>query len=492
MKNLSNVKLLLKAVVVLAVAVAFIMPVAAVVPESNPEKLPSTGPNTVGMSSEWIEQATGFPDPSRGINYIHCVDENIVWAAAYDGTNPSAACQEFTKTINGGTTWTPGFIGGADGLSLSMIFALDENTAWAPMYAAAGGTQGIYKTLNGGSSWTRQESANYNLVGSFPNCVHFWDENIGWCMGDPVDGYYEIYTTTDGGALWTRVPSSDIPVPLSGEFGVVGYYDVIGDNIWFGTNMGRVYKSEDRGLHWTVAQTPLPAYLRPMFKDEDNGLVIDLNAAATAMLAETSDGGATWQQITFSGTCYDSDICYLPGTDNMYISTGAASGASGASYSLDGGHTWILYDEMFDVQMMALDFVEGKIGWAGSFNDDEFTGGIFKHVPSGNPEPAFTIGVEGGKGFTVSVTNVGEAEATNVDCAITIEGGLMVKPRDFSGNQATLGIGENLTVVGAPKGIGLGFITPVPSIIITVTCAENVTATRTVPAKIFFSRVTLQ
>ncbi len=57
-------------------------------------------------------------------------------------------------------------------------------------------------------------------------------------MGDPIGGYFEIYTTVDGGVTWTRVPQADIPIPYRGEWGVVGYYDVIGDTIWFGTNVG--------------------------------------------------------------------------------------------------------------------------------------------------------------------------------------------------------------------------------------------------------------
>jgi photosystem II stability/assembly factor-like uncharacterized protein len=491
MKNIQKRKMLLEAVVVLAITSAFIMPVTAITPNAQVNAIQSQEPKTLSNSVEWIEQATGFSNPSRGINYVSVVNENVVWAAAYDGLDVYAACQDFTKTTNGGDTWEPNTMNSADGLSFAMIFALDENTAWAPMYAASGGTQGIYYTTDG-HTWARQETANYNYAGSFPDCVHFWDANNGWCMGDPVDGYYEIYTTTDGGTTWARVPSADIPAPLSGEFGVVGYYCVVGDNIWFGTNMGRVYKSVDRGYHWTVAQTTLSAYIKPAFKDADHGLVIDLNAAANAMLSETSDGGATWSDVTFTGPCYDSDLLYIPETDNMYISTGAATGVSGASYSLDGGHTWYDYDEVVGIQMMNLGFTTGKIGWAGSFNTDDVTGGIYKHVPSGNPQPAFTISVTGGKGFTVKVTNVGDGGATNVTCAITITGGLIVKPKDFSGSIAALAPSEILTVTGAPKGIGLGILTPIPSIKIDVACSEGITATKTVAAKIFFSSVTLQ
>ena len=41
--------------------------------------------------------------------------------------------------------------------------------------------------------------------GAFPNVVYFWDENIGFAQGDPVDGEYELYTTVDGGENWIEV-----------------------------------------------------------------------------------------------------------------------------------------------------------------------------------------------------------------------------------------------------------------------------------------------
>jgi hypothetical protein len=92
----------------------------------------------------------------------------------------------------------------------------------------------------------------------------------------------------------------------------------------------------------------------------------------------------------------------------------------------------------------------------------------------------------------VTINNVGEANATDVTCDITIEGGLVIKPKDFSGSQPNLGVAQNFTVVGAPKGIGLGFLTPIPTIKISVNCTEGIGATKTVPAKIFFSKITLQ
>jgi Photosynthesis system II assembly factor YCF48 len=470
-----------------AVTLVFVMPVSAIIPQMPQVTKKFFDPKISLTSGEWIEQATGFSDPNRSISHISCVNESIVWATAYN--NPFLPCQDFTKTVNGGTTWTANTIPDANNLDFSMIYALDAKNAWVPMYAFQNGVNGLYYTSDGGNTWTIQASANFNLVGSFPNCVHFWDANVGWCMGDPSEEYYIIYTTTDGGTTWTRVPKTNIPDPLQGEYGLAGCYCVVDDTIWFGTTMGRVYKSVDKGLHWTVTQTTLTSYTKPTFKDANHGLVIDINIAASTVLSETSDGGATWKKVDFTGPCYNYDLLYIPGTVNMYISAG---GESGASYSLDGGHTWTDYADTVGKTMLSLGFTTGKIGWAGSFNIDETTGGIFKHIPTGNPQPAFSIDITSGKGFVVSVENVGDANATEVTCDITITDGLFMTPKEFSGSQANLGIGKNFTVLGTPKGIGLGILTPIPTITINVGCTEGISATKTVQAKIFFSKVTIQ
>ena len=278
--------------------------------------------------------------------------------------------------------------------------------------------------------------------------------------------------------------------------GTVGYYDVVGDTVWFGTqNGGRIFKSTDRGLTWTAAETPFAsgAYVDIRFKDDLNGLAMDKNFEF-AELAETSDGGETWTMLTYTGICYGADFDYVPGTDNMYVSTGVNANSPdymGASYSVDGGQTWTVWDEVSGIQLFGTTWVEGIIGWAGNFNEDEFTGGVYKYTP-GEPEPAFDISFSDEDGFMVTVKNVGLADATNVEVAGTIEGGLIVIPRDFSGAEATLAQSAEMEIPVSVFGFGLGVLLDIPTATVDVSCDEGIEASKSAEFRLILSRVTLQ
>jgi PKD repeat protein len=337
---------------------------------------------TMGAYAQWLEQASGFSTASRGIQDMQAVDANIVWAAAYDGTNPTGSCFDFTKTLNGGNLWTAGTVTGATGTSIACISAVDGSNAWTCHYYPSGtGTKdGIYHTSDGGTTWTQQTTATFSNSASFPNCVWFWDANNGYCMGDPISGDFEIYTTTNGGTTWVQVPGANIPNPVSGEFGIVGYQWVVGNTVWFGTNKGRVYKSVDKGLNWTVATVgALAGYISPFMKDADYGFVMNKDNGTAGELAVTTDGGATWAAAATTGNVFTNDMTYVPGTPGTWVTTGAdaTNNAAGVTYSFDDGLTWQDMDATIGVQFLATAWLDNATAWAGGFNTDATTGGMY-------------------------------------------------------------------------------------------------------------------
>ncbi len=428
----------------------------------------------------WEEYSTGFSTTSTTFSQFSFVDENIVWGSAADGSGGGAVFQLWGKSLDGGLTWTNGnIVLGNSNLGIGSIHAVSATTAYVAAYPNTATVQGgIWVTNDGGATWTKQTTASFNTgTDSFTNFVHFWDANNGVCQGDPASGYFEIYTTTNGGVNWTRVPSANIPAPLSGEYGYVRNFDVVGDTMWFGTNKGRMYKSTNRGLNWTVAVSPISDFGSAAvngnysFKDLNNGLLIDNDWNQY----RTVDGAATWSTPEAAeGLVRNFDVEFVPGSSNTYVCTGEdiLDGFRGSSYSLDGGLSWIDINE-FDINAVdgggALEFFDCDSGLASGFTASSSVGGVWKWIASSDvlcpplanetfsndkaftasPNPTSGLVTIAGKGISnvvitdvlgkqVANTNFTSVESTTIDMSSYNAGIYLVKVTNANGNASTI------------------------------------------------------
>ncbi len=337
---------------------------------------------SITSNAQWATQSSGFTTVGLAINDISIVNANIAWATAFD-TSGITVVNLFTRTINGGTTWTPGSITGASALDLSSIYAYSKDTAWVSMVDNNAGGGAIYRTNDGGVTWAQQTTAAFASPTGAASFVYMFDKNNGVCVGDSNTGSWEIYNTINGGTLWTRVAILNIPANMVTETGFENNYSVVGNAIWFGTSTGRVYKSINKGATWTVATTGLTSVTRLSFKDANNGLATD-----GTLLMSTSNGGGTWSPLTFTGPLYQTGLTFIPGTMGTYISTGStASGAAanGSSYSTDDGATWTSIDAVSHSEVA---FLNSTTGWCGGINTSPTVAGIFKWNGS------FTTGIK--------------------------------------------------------------------------------------------------
>lgn len=344
------------------------------------------------FSQFWSTQFTGFGTESRGISGIHAKDSNIAWAYAFDGA-AGADIQEFTMTANGGQTWTPGYIElGDPSLNIQNIVGVDANTAWVMASREADGSGGVFKTTDGGESW------EFQIGGTTPdeswnNWVHFFDTNSGVFMSDPVGGYFELYTTSDGGSNWTRVPSANIPAPLASEYGYTGGYTYVGNTVFFYTNKGRILKSTDKGLTWSVILptgfvtdfgTTTNSGLMA-FSDANKGIVFKktANSAGTPTalsVYRTTNGGANWEAVTLSGITAATNITgisYVPGTSTI-VASAVTQAAPGSYMSTDNGSTWTKLDA---VQHTSVKCIE-DFCYSGGYSSSTTQSGMFKSTQS--------------------------------------------------------------------------------------------------------------
>ncbi len=332
-------------------------------------------------NAQWQVQSSAFSDSLRGLEQISSVNNEIAWAIAFDGSANDSIVQEFTRTIDGGATWIAGAINGASGLIPTGIFALNADTAWVLCYNPTTDGGKVFRTNDAGISWAHQSTALFtDTLEAYPNLIYFWNENEGFCSGDPTNGYFEVYTTQNGGALWTRVSSSNLPSLISGEWGYSGHLSVVDNHAWFGTCKGNIYHSNDKGNTWSAISSPLlnTGKVRVIqFKDSLTGIIGD-RSGNTFNLYKTSNGGTTWQSISPTGPVYGRSLAYVKGTTGTLVTTSNASAFSGSSISYDFGNTWTLIPGSSGMAFTCLSDFHNQTAWAGLLNQSSTVGGVAK------------------------------------------------------------------------------------------------------------------
>jgi len=424
------------------------------------------------QSLYWDTKATTFSAASTGISEIRYAhnNPNVIWGYGQDGSGAGADIRVFTKSSDGGLTWSSGAINvGNTTLIMGGITALTGTSAVVAVCPAVGSTAqgGIFKTTNSGSTWVKQTSAAFNSADSFSNIVYFWDDQTGFCQGDPAGGYFEIYTTTNGGDAWTRLPSANIAPMLEGEYAYTRCLTVTGNTVWFGTNKGRMYKSTDRGLNWTAFQTPLTDFnggTNFAFANDNDGIMI----TSDYTYYTTSNGGVTWTSTFPEGMYRNYNLSYVPGTTATYVSTGEDfEEVRGSSYTTDGGLTWFNINDV-DIDdpincSPGLHFADATHGVAGGFNASSAVGGIYRWKGSflanvdfqstksftASPNPTTGLLELSGKnisnvivydilGKQVSATNYSALNNVSLNLSALNNGVYMVKVTNNTGNTSTI------------------------------------------------------
>ena len=293
------------------------------------------------MPAQWIAQPSGTNARLRG---LAVVNDRVVWASGNQGT--------FTRTIDGGTTWSRNGSGRCrPRFSRRPVRRRARRALFLSI--GEGPKSRVYGTDDGGHTWSlRFENPDQK---GFLDALAFWDANHGIILGDPVDGRFTILATDDGGATWKKAPPENMPPARKGEgaFAASGTCLVVeGDrNAWFGTggaDVARVFRSTDRGQTWTVHDTllragnPAAGVFSLAFADSRNGVAVGGDykrpELVEQIVARTSDGGRHW--TTPKGPApggYRSAVAFVPGTNG---STVVAVGPTGSDRSTDGGETW--------------------------------------------------------------------------------------------------------------------------------------------------------
>lgn len=343
--------------------------------------------SATSTNAQWVSKASGFSAPYRGIAQLFAVNTDVAWGSAYDGLCTFCApITEFTRTIDGGKHWTTGNISAFPNDHLLGLSPITKNIAYAITTNSSLTVNRILKTNDGGATWTTQRTLGGGRV---LNDIHFFNALDGIVYGGQTNGYLKILITNDGGQHWQRVPQANLPVTNPTEEIFIYSGTSVCNTFWGVSTDARVWKTVDKGLHWTAYNTP--ATQQDAFEDVSN---IKMRDALHGLLGfhdalyRTNDGGVSWTAILPVGTWFTNGLDYVPGAAATWVSTGGDVNSSygalhglGSSYSIDDGNTWITIDTAVD--HLAVEMVSSNKGFCGGFNINRTTNGIsiFRGAP---------------------------------------------------------------------------------------------------------------
>jgi len=162
------------------------------------------GQSSNHKSGPWVLEQSGTTASLRG---VHSLGGGVAWVSGADGT--------VLRTEDGGYEWQSCAVPeGAEKLDFRGIWAWDANSAIV-MASGAGDQSRLYRTKDGCSHWT-QVLADPDTKGFF-DAIFFTSRQVGYVLGDPVDGAFPLFRTADGGATWARIESKGLATAAQGS-----------------------------------------------------------------------------------------------------------------------------------------------------------------------------------------------------------------------------------------------------------------------------------
>jgi hypothetical protein len=351
-------------------------------------------------SGPWALQQSGT---TAGLRGVHSLGGGVAWASGADGT--------VLRTEDGGYEWQSCAVpDGAEKLDFRGIWAWDANSAIV-MSSGQGELSRVYRTTDGCSHWA--------LVLTDPDKDGFFDamvfanREVGYLLGDPVNGAFPLQRTADGGLTWTKIQSPGLTTDSLGiaafaasnsslsDAGVVLNSLLAGDDrVWFvtgGQGGAFLYEGESNCPRdedtppdpaclnqWTFKRQGLPMAgnsasagafsLRVVWWDERVKAAVAVGGDFAK--PEVTDGTSAWTPDGEhwaasdkpphgfrSAVAWDADV-------NAWI----AVGPNGSDVSWDGGKSWRPLDGSDtggNWNALSLPFVVGPGGKIGKINLDE-------------------------------------------------------------------------------------------------------------------------
>jgi photosystem II stability/assembly factor-like uncharacterized protein len=297
-------------------------------------------------SEIWTSQTSGT---AQTLWSVRALSSKEAWIAGDSGV--------VLRTIDAGATWR--YVGGASiGVEPAYnIEAIDSSTAFVTTSTAT--VTHIFRTTDGGTRW----DTVYSLANGFVDAIHMFDSDNGIAVGDPVSGTWVVLRSSDGGATWRRTVTE--PLQSKGETGSPNSLAAAGDSLLvFGTSVGTIYRSTDRGATWTGVSTSQQLTTAVALLESGIGIFTGADSRTLPPAfanSRTTDGGATWQ--TKLGP-FGASVNPVAGAGSSDF---WAASSNSIYRSTDAGVTWHIDVQIPGYAFLALAVLsspDGASGWA--------------------------------------------------------------------------------------------------------------------------------
>jgi len=329
--------------------------------------------HTTNGGFQWLEQSSGT---ASGLNSVVFLDALTGWAAGDSRT--------ILRTTDGGSTWVKaGFPAGQGYAGINSIAFTSAMNGWAVGSGTAMGGGGgvLYRTTDGGSTWTFVQS----LSAAGLKVAFLPDGLTGFILGS--NGL--LLSTANGEAVWSPVTSgtirglNDIVFASSTEFWITGdnatlLHSTSGGAQWSVEAFPGSYASvngiaqagtrllavgefgfmarKEVGSAWDIFQSgDFPAVNWVAFADPLNGIAV----GQWGYMLRTSNGGATWEQLSntltgdsFYGAAYVGTAIWVVGDLGVLL------------HSSDRGTHWMQQSTYTTLTLLGVSFTDGLHGWA--------------------------------------------------------------------------------------------------------------------------------
>lgn len=453
---------------------------------------------TTNGGNNWVQQTTGTTNRILDISFLN----------ANTGIMGMQTAQ-LLRTTNGGTNWVVINIAGGSGniIYVQMKYdvlsyismgdsrfmrSTDAGATWSlasnspttisdvhfvtDSYGFASTFSGnVLRTTNGGSNWTSQVTGS-----TYPlDAIWFLDLNTGVTVA--ADG--KVYNTMNGGTNWQYV--SDLKPGITkitnvmsnalfacGDNGTLAYGNTLGSS-WSLKNQGTSAKIKDiyfmnnqtgwaanewdqllytsnSGINWSLtAPVGLERLEGVCFTNNNTGYVLGLTnndeGGSTPTINKTTNGGSSWQTISFTGS-NPMSLQFVNNNDGFML---AKNGANSVLHrTTNAGVNWLNYttnQEIYDCY-----FTTQTNGWMCGKN-----GLIMRSTDGGATWSTQSTSVSDSL-LSVYFRNAsfGWACGTNGRIIATTNGGVNWSTQTSGTNKTLTSIEFGSTIIGAVCGSG--------------------------------------